>query len=224
MVPKAVFTYFDPKTKKYKVISSKKIPIVILPGETKKLSAVSAPQGSGIKMLGRDIRFIKIAGMSASRNDAPYPLRQGYWIGGLLLLLCVCGSWWYESHRMRLTHDVGWARSRAAERSARAKLKNASRQLKEGNDKIFYSEIADALNGYLADKLNISAAGLTIREAVGYLAGRGLDQGLIDRVRHILEQCDFGRFTASPLEPDEKMHLLDEARTIAKQLTEVFKK
>ena len=134
------------------------------------------------------------------------------------------GSWLFEMYRTKLTVDIRWARSRAAFRTARSRMNRARVFFKKGSDKEFYSEISDAIMGFIADKMNISAVGLTIRETVEKLSLRNVDEAIVKKIRTVLEQCDFGRFTSLGISAEEKRKLRKEAEEIISKLNKVFKK
>jgi hypothetical protein len=85
----------------------------------------------------------------------------------------------------------------------------------KGQDsKEFYGEVARAVTGYLADKMNVPAAGLTLEEIMRELERRGADQQTVDRLNRCWEECDQGRFTPLAEAPEAMENLLTEAKEL----------
>ncbi|MFH1380257.1 MAG: BatD family protein, partial [bacterium] len=203
-LPSLSFSFFDPASKTYKTVQPNPISVTVLPGDAKSISSAAISQGTGIKMIGQDIRFIKIGGMHRIKEQK---IGRMFWISGLIIFLLVVMTAVGDQYRMKLSHDVGWARSRKAQRTARAKLSRAHHYLKHKQDKEFYAMLSESVTGYIADKLNISAAGLTIREISDLLNTRKLPRYLISDIKKLLEECDFARFTSSTVSGEEKTRL-----------------
>lgn len=223
-IQSATFSFFDTTKRTYRTIQSKPITVTVAPGKKKDFFSVVSPQDTGIKMLDRDIRFIKISGMHRVNSAKPLIIRAGYWGAALGILFLVIACFIVEKYRTRVLQDVGWARSRAAHRVARKRVSHASQFLKQGNDKEFFTAISDAVTGFLADKMNIAAAGLTMRDVIEQLSSRKVDTEFLNRIKNVLEQCDFGRFTSSLVSQDIKRGLLKDTREIIALLGKVFKK
>jgi len=79
--------------------------------------------------------------------------------------------------------------------------------LKVKNDSLFFTEISQAIFGYLEDKLSINKAGFTVELAIAKLQSTGADENLINELEQILEKCEFIRFAPSQ-NILEDMHLL----------------
>ena len=68
--------------------------------------------------------------------------------------------------------------------------------------------------GYVADRFNRSAAGLTYELADELLASKGLEVELRREFRSCLETCDFARFVPSAGATDRRVEILAEARVL----------
>ena len=101
---------------------------------------------------------------------------------------------------------MAYARVRRANRTAKKRLAQA-RGLASGDPREFHAEVAGALQGLLADKLNIAEAGL-VREDAGRLAARGgVSAETLARLFACLDDCDRQRFAPAGAvrEPPEKV-------------------
>jgi hypothetical protein len=125
--------------------------------------------------------------------------------------LLVIGAVLYQRQRQRLRQDVRYARLRRAHKIARKRLARAKKLMEGQDSKAFYGEVARAITGYLADKMNVPAAGLRLEEMTRELERRGTDQQTVDRLKRCWEECDLGRFAPVASAPEAMVNLLTEA-------------
>jgi hypothetical protein len=143
--------------------------------------------------MGEDIRYIKPDAQTLGVDVDLYRNRLFWTLQGLVPLAFV-GLLLYQRHQQRLEGDVAYARRRRALGAADRRLKRADRLLKEEQWGDFHAEIQRAVLSFLADRMNLAAAGLTQERCARMLAERGVDAELVDAVRDLLVQCDFARF------------------------------
>jgi hypothetical protein len=72
--------------------------------------------------------------------------------------------------------------------------------------------------GYVADRFNRSATGLTYDLAEELLASRSIDPDLRRRFRSCLETCDFARFVPASGKAERRAEVLDEAVELVERL------
>ena len=63
-----------------------------------------------------------------------------------------------------------------------------------GDQNGFYSEISQALFGYLEDKFHIPKAELSLDRAVEELKNKSIDGELIKNLKGCIEKCEYARF------------------------------
>ena len=91
---------------------------------------------------------------------------------------------------------------------ARKRLAEA-RKLADGEDvRAFYAEAGHALEGFLADKLNIAAAGMIRNEVRDRLAVLGVDTEAAEPYLECLEECDRQRFAPPTASAEERARFL----------------
>ncbi len=112
-------------------------------------------------------------------------------MSGLATVLGIMGL---RVHQDRLEGDPAYARGRRAGRVAHARLSEARRLAKEGAPREFYAEVALALRGFLADKLNVAEAGMQMTDVTEGLGGRGVSQEVAEEALACLGHCDLQRF------------------------------
>lgn len=214
VLPELRFSYFDPWAQKYK--SSIKTP-----GQVHVKSSSMSALGPG----DRPINVIPAARMSLnyiattlSANRSGHPLYQLTWIWLLQIIpiAWIIGLTLYVNYRKRLEGDLAYARRKQATKAARSALKVA----RDGFDspEKFYGNIYNGIVGFVSDKMNINASGMTNMQIIDLLGKTGRCDNIIDDFSDFLKKCDAGRF--SPVKPDqtEMQDIYGKAEQILSQL------
>jgi hypothetical protein len=136
----------------------------------------------------------------------------------LLPLAGRAGAGAARRHRDLLEGDVAYARGRRASRVARKRLAQA-RGLAGGTDsRAFYAEVARALRGLAADRMNMAEAGLQTDQLPTLLAGRGVDEATVRETMSCLEHCDRQRFAPPSHDAGEEARFLERASALMSTL------
>ena len=195
------FTYFDPQRVQYVTLRSKPLTLEITPDARGGGDAV-VMQGRGmskeeVKMLGQDIRFIKLGGAQLRSERVPFIFSAAYWI--LLLGVLALFTMIYVALRkqIRESQNVALVRGKRANKVAVQRFRAAKRYMEEQNRHAFYEEMLRALWGYMSDKFNIPVANLTKENVREELNKRGVSQELSQSFSEIISQCDEAQY--SPL-------------------------
>jgi len=189
------FAYFDPGAESYRLLTTDPIVLDVQPGEV--LLSSRTDMRSGVAMVGADIRHIK--------PDLPHLSRQGedlYRNGAFIALqflplIALALGIAFRRHQDRMSQDLAYARLRRAHRLAQRRLKRARALVASGDVEEFHGAVSKALLGYVSDRLNRSAAGLTSTQLVDELRDRSTPEGTVSRLIEILAECDYGRFAPS---------------------------
>lgn len=210
-IPPVRFSYFDADAGEYRTTRSE--PVVLTVSGT-----VDEPSGSlgrgGVATLREDIRFIRLGPLQLRRTGGSLFTGVGFWIFALLPLTAVAGAALWRRHHDRLAGDVAYARGRRAGRVARKRLARA-RGLADSTDaRAFYAEVARALRGLVADRLNLAEAGLTTAELDDALSRTGIDDAVRSDLVACLEECDRQRFAPPSTDPGERSRFLDRAAEV----------
>ena len=202
-IPPVELAYFDPGSGTYEVAASGALAVEVTG------VAADGPLGTGrvragVEELRTDIRFIQLGSPAlvlANRTLFAHPL---FWITLLVPLAAVGGAAGLRRHRDRLHGDVAYARSRRAAKVAGKRLAEA-RKLADGEDvRAFYAEAGHALEGFLADKLNIAAAGMIRDEVRDRLTVLGVATEAAEPCLECLEECDRQRFAPPTASAEER--------------------
>ncbi len=176
------------------------------------VTCIGATSGirAGIETLREDIRFIRIGDPRFTRVGRSVFDEPGFWIVALLPLLAAAGALGVRRHFDRLEGDVAYARGRRAGRTARKRLQKA-KSLMEGDPNEFYAEVARAVRGFLADKLNVAEAGFLTEEVADVLQRRGVSEDVLREYGDCLAMCDRARFAPPGSGVEEREAMLERA-------------
>jgi len=140
----------------------------------------------------------------------------------VLPVLVFVGLVGVQRYREKLATNVGYARRQRAARQARERLKEARRRLASGAMGEFYGAIASALVGFVADKTNRSAAGLTQDDIRHLLTEKQVDSTLQQEFFACLNEADFKRFAPAQATAEEGKQCLERAESLLKNLMKYF--
>jgi len=206
VIPPIRMAYFDPRSRSYRTLE----------GGPFELSACgtasSAPlaEASGLKVLGTDINYIK----PDARALATAPLDPPGWPNLLYLLSLgmVGGAFWYRGHSLRLQSDRGYARKLRSSGLVRRRLGQAEGHLKRHDEKGFYGALAQAVAGYIGDRLNIDTHAMTKERLRAELDRLGVAADTSGSVLEVIEQCEIARFSPDSVAGSDPRRLLQRAR------------
>lgn len=201
-IPPLRFAYFDPHQGRYEVLES--APIVIhSEGRTEEEGVSYGLSRRDIEAVGEDIRYIK---PDVAALVADTALHESYWFWSLQGALPVAffALLLWQRHQRRLQGDAAYARQRRAKGEAGRRLARADALLESGTEAEFYGEVRAAVLEFVADRLNLAAAGLTIEICAEALTARQVEAETIAALRDLLTRCDFARFAPAGGPPTDR--------------------
>lgn len=216
MIPAISFSYFDPEMEKYMTITHDPIPIIVEHSEVEipiRLSLEDAEKVKGqVKILTKDILPI-MSDLYSFKNQGIALYNRSLFLAFIFLapIIVVIVCVYIQRHKELLQTDVGYARKRRALSRAKKQLSNARRFVQLDNPSEFYSTLAKTVMEHIADKLNLAPASITADNISGILENRGVSHDVIKKLKHCLESCDYGRFSASQHSKDQMVRTLDTA-------------
>jgi hypothetical protein len=196
-IPSIPFSYFDVEKKAYVSASSQGFLLTVARGSDAITATVAGLTKEEVKMLGEDIRFIK-SGDVRIRRTGDRLLGSGvFYLMTFAPVLALGGFVAVVRKRRQLTSDIRLVRTRRARKVAQRRLTQAEKSLREKKREDFFQEVSRALWGYIADKLGIMPADLSLDVARASLNARGVSDEMIGRLTSALEKCEFARYAPS---------------------------
>ena len=220
------FTYFDLQRNEYVTLRSRPMTLEITPDERGGGDAV-VMQGRGlskeeVRLLGEDIRFIKLGNPQLRAARVPFLFSGAYW--GLLGLIVVLFVAVYASLRKRIreSQNLALVRGKRANKVAVQRFRAAKGYMEEQNRHAFYEEMLRALWGYMGDKFNIPVANLTKENVREELHKRGVSAEDSQRFTNIITQCDEAQY--SPAESARMGDVYSEGVDLISRIEAVIKR
>ena len=214
-LPSVSLGYFDLDAGAYRTAATEPLSLTVTG------AAATGPGGTprgGVAQLREDIRFIHLGTASLRPADQALFSSAAFWLLAFLPLVALAGAFALRRHRDLLEGDVAYARGRRASRVAKKRLAEALALAATGDSRAFYAEVARALRGLVADRLNLAEAGLQATEVGARLSRRGVDAPVISETLACLEHCDRQRFAPPGADPEEKTRFLDRVAELMTRL------
>ncbi len=221
------FTYFDLKRRQYVTLESRPMTFEITPDTKGGGGDAVVMQGRGmskeeVKMLGEDIRFIRLGASQLREARMPFLFSGGYWIALCAILLLFAAAYVALRKRIRESQNVALMRGRRANKVAVQRFR-AARSYMEAQDRYaFYEEMLRALWGYMSDKFNIPVANLTKENVREELAKRGVSAEETHRFTAIISQCDEAQY--SPAASAQMSDIYSEGVDLISRIESVIKR
>lgn len=193
-IPAIEFSYFDPENKSYYTIKSKSFNVTIEQGQS---TGNDIANQQNINQLERDIRYIKTNYDDVEKQDGVLLLKPGFWIASITPLLAALVLIGWKRKQDKLSGNQQLLRYSKAEKVARKRFKTAKKLLDQNNVELFYSEISQALFGYLEDKFHIPKSEFTLDKAADELTRRNISADFVDKMKTNAQKCEFIRFAPS---------------------------
>jgi hypothetical protein len=213
VLPAFAFVYFDPQRRQYATAATPPIPISVSPAKRQAEGGFRLSREE-VTQVGRDIRYIKPDAESLEDQGEALYRSWGFLSLQALPFLALAGALAYRRHLDRLRGDVAYARRRRSRGEAARRLKAARRMLEEGQGPAFHAEVYRALAQFLADRLNVPAAGLTTDAVARHLGDRQVEAEVVGQVQGIFERCNFARFAPSTVQNGEMEDLYAETEAV----------
>ncbi len=217
-IPEIKYTYFNTKEGTYENIKTKSFKVTVLEGKGNTSSDRSDVQQE-IKITGQDISHIKTDVSLTDENPFLYKnlaLRIFIFIPPIGLLI----SFFHKKHLNRLNNDHGFARFTGAYKKARLTLSKAGHG--EIDDTGFYSLISRVITDYIADKLNLPSAGLTLDHICSILKEKKIAPEIIEEFKKLYEKCEYARFAHGFSTEQDRKEILSRTEKILNDIAKII--
>ena len=203
-IPAVEFTYFDLKSNSYKTLKTEAYNLKVAKGQGNADQVISDfTNKESVKMLGKDIRFIKLGDSSLRPKGDFFFGTVGYYLCYLIpLLLFVVFAVIYRQKALE-NANVAKVKTKKANKVATRRMKLAGKLLAENKKNEFYDEVLKALWGYISDKLSIPVSQLSKDNIEQELSRYGVNEELVKAFINVLNDCEFARY--APGDENEAM-------------------
>lgn len=194
-IPAIEFTYFDLKSNSYKTLKTEAYNLKVAKGQGNADQVISDfTNKESVKMLGKDIRFIKLGDSSLRPKGDFFFGTVGYYLCYLIpLLLFVVFAVIYRQKALE-NANVAKVKTKKANKVSTRRMKLAGKLLAENKKNEFYDEVLKALWGYISDKLSIPVSQLSKDNIEAELTNYGVQEALIAEFIGVLNECEYARY------------------------------
>jgi hypothetical protein len=135
-----------------------------------------------------------VAKWSSIRSEHMYQSNPWFWLGLLSPFLIFGIGAIYHSYSTRMLTDLAFSRSKKAVKVASKWFSDAEKQASTGDIKAAYGSIHKAMAGYIGDRLNLPAAGLSDEQYRQALQSSKTDLATVDEIFTLLTTCSTIRY------------------------------
>lgn len=210
-IPPIEFSYFDLKSQSYKTLKTEPYSLKVAKGEGNSDQVVANfTNKEDLKVLGKDIRYIKTGETNLQPKDNYFFGTIGYYLWYIIpLVLFITFMVIYRKQAIE-NANVAKVRTKKAKKVATKRMKNAGKLLSEKKQEAFYDEVLKALWGYISDKLNIPVSLLSKDNIEEKLNEHGVSGDLVKDFINTLNECEFARYA-----PGNQNEAMDKVYTSA---------
>lgn len=195
VIPPVEFSFFNIKTQQYQTLKTEPYTLKVAKGEGNAEQVVANfTNKEDLKVLGKDIRYIKMGDTDLKPKDDYFYGTVTYWAWYLVPLLLFVSFMVIYRKQAQENANVAKVRTKKANKVATKRMKYAGKLLAENKKDAFYDEVLKALWGYISDKLNIPVSQLSKDNIEDELIKYGVEEELIKQFIMTLNECEFARY------------------------------
>lgn len=194
-IPGVAFSYFDINSKSYKTLNTEEYEIKVEKGVGNADQVIANfTNKEDLKVLGEDIRYIKLKDVQLRRKGNILYGSLAYWLWYIIPAIAFIVFFIIYRKQAVENANVAKMRTKKANKVATKRMKLAGKLLAENKKEAFYDEVLKALWGYISDKLNIPVSRLSKDNVEEKLRNHGVGEELIKDFLNALNECEFARF------------------------------
>jgi hypothetical protein len=194
-VPAIPFVFFNPATRQFETRTTGPYDIQVDKGsDDQNSSVVNSFSKEDVKMIGKDIRFIKQNNFKLKSKGSSFYGTTEFYLVYVLSLIAFAVFYVLNRKKIKESANITLVRNKRANKVALKRLKEASGHLKNNQAELFYESVIKALWGYLSDKLSIPVADLNRERTSENLLSRGISQDTVTELMKIIDDCEFARY------------------------------
>jgi hypothetical protein len=218
-IPNVSFSYFNPKEKKYKTITTKDFYVDVLEGkELVPKIDTNTVQKQAVIATGKNFRYIETKSSFNSLKSNNFFKSNLFYILFFLPLIAIPIGIFLAKKNQERSNDIVGNKLRKAERLAKKYLFEAQKQL--GKKEAFYEALERALHNYLKAKLGIETADISKEKITQILKDKNVSTATIQQFIEVLKHSDLARY--SPITNTEMEAEFERAKQVIIQLDKQF--
>lgn len=203
-IPPVEFVYFDLKSQSYKTLKTEAYDLKVEKGKGNADQVIADfTNKENVKVLGQDVRFIKLGDTTLTPKGEVFFGTMGYWLGYLIPFIVFVALVVFFRKQAAENANVAKVKTKKANKVATKRMKLAGKLLAENKKNEFYDEVLKALCGYISDKLSIPVSQLSKDNIEAELTKHGVAEDVTKTFINALNECEFARY--APGDENEAM-------------------
>lgn len=203
-IPPVEFVYFDLKSQSYKTLKTEAYDLKVEKGKGNADQVIADfTNKENVKVLGQDVRFIKLGDTTLTPKGEVFFGTMGYWLGYLIPFIVFVALVVFFRKQAVENANVAKVKTKKANKVATKRMKLAGKLLAENKKNEFYDEVLKALWGYISDKLSIPVSQLSKDNIEAELTKHGVAEDVTKTFINALNECEFARY--APGDENEAM-------------------
>lgn len=203
-IPPVEFVYFDLKSQSYKTLKTEAYDLKVEKGKGNADQVIADfTNKENVKVLGQDVRFIKLGDTTLTPKGEVFFGTMGYWLGYLIPFIVFVALVVFFRKQAAENANVAKVKTKKANKVATKRMKLAEKLLAENKKNEFYDEVLKALWGYISDKLSIPVSQLSKDNIEAELTKHGVAEDVTKTFINALNECEFARY--APGDENEAM-------------------
>lgn len=194
-IPPVEFTYFDLKSNAYKTLKTEAYNLKVAKGKGNADQVIADfTSKEDVKVLGQDIRFIKLGDTDLQKKGDFFFGTLSYWLWYIIPFILFVVMMVFFRKQAAENANLAKVKTKKANKVAVKRLKLAGKLLAENKKNEFYDEVLKALWGYISDKLSIPVSQLSKDNIEAELTKHGVAEDIIKTFIGALDECEFARY------------------------------
>lgn len=212
-IPSIGFSFFNPKTKKYKSINTEDLYVNVSEGKEMEIK-MSGVQKKVVVLTGKNFRYIQTQSDFETNEINDFYKSNIFYILFFMPLTLIPIIIIIDKINEKRNSDVAGLKSRKAEKLAKKYLSEAEKQL--GKKDAFYIALERALHNYLKGKLGVETVDISKENITKILESKNTREDSIKQFIDVLKASDFARYT--PVTNTEMKQEFERAKKILVEL------
>ena len=197
-IPAVDFSWFNPATGKYETASTEAYEINVEKGLNDDVTVVNpSATKENVRMLGKDIRYIKTEGITLSEPVTFILGSTGFYLAYIIPMGLFVAFIFYARNKRKESENVTLVKNKRAGKVARKRLQQAEKYLSSNQRDQFYKELLNAFWGYISDKLSLERVELTKDFVKDKLMEYQISEVQATSFIQFMDECEFAQFAPS---------------------------